>query len=402
VRRRLRPTVRLRLAALYTAAFLVGGAGLLTASYALVRHSLPESSAVARQAVVHRLGTAASDRDDRDRDRIIEQTRLELRSTTLDHLRDGYMLALALSTLVSATLGWLLAGRALRPLSKITATARRVSEENLHERIALAGPDDELKELADTFDTMLGRLDAAFESQRSFAANASHELRTPLAIIRTEVDVALQSRRLTVEKLSAMAQVVRSASERSERLLEALLTLARSDRGDLRREPVDLAAAARSALDHVASELVALDLRVEADLEPAASIGDRALLEQLVANLVENAARHNVQGGWISITTGYADHTATLVVANGGPGITPSDAERLTVPFQRLGDERTRRTSGSGLGLSIVDSVARAHGGLLRLTAPGEGLIATVELPGAPLSPRAGSVRAATSRPRRS
>ena len=381
MRRRLRPTVRLRLAALYTAAFLVGGAGLLTASYARVRHSLPESSAAARQAVVRELGAAASDSDDAARDRIIEQTRLEVRATTLDHLRDGYILALALSTLVSATLGWLLAGRALRPLSDITATARRVSQENLHERIALAGPEDELKELADTFDTMLGRLDAAFESQRSFVANASHELRTPLSIIRTEVDVALQSSVVTVEKLTAMAAVVRSASERSERLIEALLTLARSDRGDLHVEPVDLAAAARSALDDVAGDIVARDLRVEADLAPAVAVGDRALLERLVSNLVQNAARHNVDGGWISITTDAADRAATLVVANSGATVTASDAARLTTPFQRLGDERARRAPGSGLGLSIVDSVTRAHGGRLRLTAPGEGLIATVDLP---------------------
>ena len=381
MKRRLRPTVRLRLAALYTAAFLVGGAGLLTASYALVRHSLPESSAVARAAVVRELGAAASDSDDAARDRIIEQTRLEVRATTLDHLRDGYILALALSTLVSATLGWLLAGRALRPLSDITATARRVSQENLHERIALAGPEDELKELADTFDTMLGRLDAAFESQRSFVANASHELRTPLSIIRTEVDVALQSSVVTVEKLTAMAAVVRSASERSERLIEALLTLARSDRGDLHVEPVDLAAAARSALDDVAGDIVARDLRVEADLAPAVAAGDRALLERLVSNLVQNAARHNVDGGWISITTDAADRAATLVVANSGVAVTASEAERLTTPFQRLGDARARRAPGSGLGLSIVDSVTRAHGGRLRLTAPGEGLIATVDLP---------------------
>jgi signal transduction histidine kinase len=389
VNRRLRPTVRLRLAALFAAAFLVGGAGLLTASYALVRHSLPESSAVARQAVVRELGAAASDRDDRDRDRIIEQTRLELRATTLDHLRHGYVLALALSTLVSATLGWLLAGRALRPLSDITATARRVSQENLHERIALAGPEDELKELADTFDTMLGRLDAAFESQRSFVANASHELRTPLSIIRTEVDVALQSRDVTVEKLREMATVVRSASERSERLIEALLTLARSDRGDLRREPVDLVAATRSALDDAAGDIVARDLRVEADLAPAIAVGDRELLERLVSNLVENAAKHNVPGGWISITSEAGDSVATLVVANGGAAVTPSDAAQLTTPFRRLGDERAARTPGSGLGLSIVDSVARAHGGRLRLNAPGEGLIATVDLPRGPL--RSGS-----------
>jgi signal transduction histidine kinase len=394
MRRRLRPTVRLRLAALYTAAFLMGGAGLLTASYALVRHSLPENSAAARQAVVDKLGAGASDPDDRARDRIIEETRLEVRATTLDHLRDGYVLALALSTLVSATLGWLLAGRALSPLHDIIATARRVSEENLHERIALAGPEDELKELADTFDTMLGRLDAAFESQRSFVANASHELRTPLAIIRTEIDVALQSRRLTIDKLTAMAEIVRSASERSERLLEALLTLARSDRGDLHREPVDLATAARSALDDVASELVALDLRVEAELKPATAIGDRALLERLVSNLVENAARHNVHGGWISITTDTGEGAATLVVANGGAAITPADAARLATPFRRLGDERTRRTPGSGLGLSIVDSVARAHGGRLQLIAPGEGLIATVDLPRTP--PRSGARPAAS------
>jgi signal transduction histidine kinase len=374
----------LRLAALYTAAFVVAGAGLLTASYVLVRHSLPASSAAARQAVVRELGSAASDRDDRARDRIIEQTRLELRATTLDQLQDGYVLALAVSTLLAASLGWLLAGRALRPLSEITATARRVSEENLHERISLSGPEDELKELADTFDTMLVRLDAAFESQRSFVANASHELRTPLAIIRTEVDVALQTREVTVEKLTAMAGVVRSASERSERLIEALLTLARSDRGELYREPVDLAAVARSALDDVAGEMVSRDLRVEADLSSASAVGDRALLERLVSNLVENAVRHNVPGGWISIRTEIRAGDATIVVANGGAAITPSDAARLTTPFRRLGDERTRRPPGSGLGLSLVDSVARAHGGRLELTAPGEGLIATVELPRGP------------------
>jgi signal transduction histidine kinase len=379
--RRPRPTVRLRLAALYGVAFLVGGALLLSASYVLVRRSLPASSDAARAAVVRRLGGAASDRDDRARDRIIEQTRLELRASTLDHLQDGYVAALAISTLLSATLGWFLAGRALRPLSDITATARRVSQESLHERIALTGPEDELKELADTFDTMLARLDAAFESQRSFVANASHELRTPLAIIRTEVDVALQGGGASVETLTAMANVVRSASVRSERLIEALLTLARSDRGELYREPVDLAAAARSALDDVAGEAVAGDLRVEADLAPALAMGDRALLERLASNLIENAVRHNVAGGWISITTAVEDGRVAIVVANGGAAIAPQAAARLTTPFRRLGDARTGGSAGSGLGLSIVDSIARAHDGELRVVAPGEGLIATVELP---------------------
>jgi signal transduction histidine kinase len=376
---RLRPTVRLRLAALYTVAFLVGGALLLSASYLLVRHSLLSDSAQARQAVIKRLGSAASDRDDRARDAIIEDTRQELRAATLDRLEHGYILALAASAALSAGLGWLLAGRALRPLSDITATARRVSQENLHERIALSGPDDELKELADTFDTMLARLDAAFASQHSFVANASHELRTPLSIIRTEVDVALQNGTPTAERLVAMAEVVRTASLRSERLIEALLTLARSDRGDLERTRVDLAALCRAALDEVAAAVVARHLRLEADLAAAPTTGDRALLERLVANLVHNAVRHNVDGGWISITTEARNGHATVVVANGGPAIAPADAPGLMVPFRRLGSERTRGAGGSGLGLSIVDSVVRAHGGALRVVGPGEGLVVTVE-----------------------
>jgi signal transduction histidine kinase len=379
-----RPSVRLRLAALYTVAFLIGGALLLSSSYALVRHSLVSDTRQAREAVIRRLGVAASDSDDRSRDAIIEQTRQELRAETLDHLKHGYIMALAASAALSAALGWLLAGRALRPLSEITATARRVSQENLHERIALSGPDDELKELADTFDGMLARLDDAFASQRSFVANASHELRTPLSIIRTEVDVALQSGTPTAARLAAMAAVVRAASQRSERLIEALLTLARSDRGDLERTHVDVGALCRAALDEVADDLVTRDLRVEADLAPASTTGDRALLERLVANVVHNAVRHNVEGGWISITTDARDGHAAIVVANGGPPIAPDDVLDLTTPFRRLGNERTRGSGGSGLGLSIVDSVARAHGGALRLVAPGEGLIVTVELPADP------------------
>jgi signal transduction histidine kinase len=382
--RRPRPTVRLRLAALYTVAFLIGGALLLSSSYALVRHSLVSDTRQAREAVIRRLGVAASDSDDRSRDAIIEQTRQELRAETLDHLKHGYVMALAASAALSAALGWLLAGRALRPLTEITATARRVSQENLHERIALSGPEDELKELADTFDGMLARLDDAFASQRSFVANASHELRTPLSIIRTEVDVALQNGMPTAARLAAMAAVVRAASQRSERLIEALLTLARSDRGDLERTRVDVGALCRAALDEVAGDLVTRDLRVEADLAAAATTGDRALLERLVANVVHNAVRHNVDGGWISITTDARDGQVAIVVANGGPAIAPDDALGLTTPFRRLGDARTRGSGGSGLGLSIVDSVARAHGGELRLVAPGEGLIVTVELPAGP------------------
>jgi signal transduction histidine kinase len=380
-RRWLRPTVRLRLAALYTVVFLLGGAVLLGSSYVLVRQSLESNSAAARKAVVHKLGVDPSDRDDRGRDRIIDQTRRELSARTLDRLQDRYVLALAVAAVLSAGLGWLLAGRALRPLSEITATARRVSQENLHERIALTGPEDELKELADTFDTMLARLDTAFESQRSFVANASHELRTPLSIIRTQVDVALQGRDVTVDKLVAMAEVVRTATQRSERLIDALLTLARSDRGDLHRTDVDLAAVSRAALDEAAGDAAARELRVEADLEPAHAVGDRALLERLVANLVQNAVRHNVHGGWLSVSTDARDGRVSVVVANGGAPIAPGDVASLTTPFRRLRGERTAGAGGSGLGLSIVDSVSRAHGGELRIVAPGEGLVVSVELP---------------------
>ncbi|MCW3001136.1 MAG: hypothetical protein JWQ20_434 [Conexibacter sp.] len=381
--RLVRPTVRLRLAALYSVAFLIGGGLLLGFSYLVVRDSLLSNGPAARQAVIHRLGpAAAADRDDRARDRIIDQTRRELRLAALDRLQDAYILALAVAAVLSATLGWLLAGRALRPLSEITATARRVSQENLHERIALTGPDDELKELADTFDTMLARLDAAFESQRSFIASASHELRTPLSIIRTEVDVALQSRDVGQEKLLAMAEVVRRASQRSERLLDALLTLARSDRGDLHRAPIDLAELARTALAEVADEALKRDLRVDAELATAPTVGDGALLERLVANLVQNAVRHNLPGGWVAVSTEAHDGRAVVVVANGGPAIEPAELNSLTTPFRRRGVQRTGGASGSGLGLSIVDSVARAHDGNLRLAAPGEGLIATVDLPG--------------------
>jgi signal transduction histidine kinase len=383
VSRLVRPTVRLRLAALYSVAFLIGGGLLLGFSYLLVRDSLLSNGPAARQAVIHRLGpAAAADRDDRARDRIIDQTRRELRIAALDRLQDAYFLALAVAAVLSATLGWLLAGRALRPLSEITATARRVSQENLHERIALTGPDDELKELADTFDTMLARLDAAFESQRSFIASASHELRTPLSIIRTEVDVTLQSRDVSREKLVAMAEVVRRASQRSERMIDALLTLARSDRGDLHRAPVDLAELARTALAELQAEAADRDLRVEADLAPAATVGDGALLERLVANLVQNAIRHNVRGGWLAVSTEAHDGRAVVVVANGGATIEPAELANLTMPFRRRGVQRTGGSVGSGLGLSIVDSVARAHDGELRLATPGEGLIATVELPG--------------------
>jgi signal transduction histidine kinase len=370
-----RPTVRLRLAALYAAAFFISGVVLLVSSYLLVRHNLLDRAS----EPAHRLPGGHFGRDS---DAIFDEARREVRAAALRQLVDRYILVLALTTLLSALLGWLMAGRALRPLKRITATARRVSEENLHERIALEGPQDELRELADTFDTMLTRLDAAFASQRSFIANASHELRTPLAVIRAEVDVALASRDLTKEKLVEMARVVRVATERSEQLIEGLLTLARSDRGDLSREAVELRSVAALAMKEESEEIERRGLRVESTLGPAVAAGDRALVERLVANLIQNGVRYSDAGGLLSVSTFTDNGHAVLRVANGGPAITQEEALTLATPFRRLRRERTGSSAGSGLGLSIVQSVVEAHGGTMEIVAPGKGLVVIVRMPG--------------------
>ncbi len=292
------------------------------------------------------------------------------------------LLVLGLMALLSLGLGWVVAGRVLRPLQRITATAKRLSERTLHQRIGLDGPNDELKELADTFDRMLARLDAAFDSQRRFTANASHELRTPLAISRTEVDVALADPHASAAELRAMAERVRDATERSERLIEGLLTLARSEREPRLREPADLADAAAGALQHARRGDHAAGLRVAAGLRPAPAEGDPALLERMVANLVENAVRHNQPGGWVDIATGTRDGRAFVRVANGGRAIPADQVESLFEPFRRLDGRLASPARGAGLGLSIVRSVARAHGGDARARALAEGgLEVTVRLP---------------------
>jgi signal transduction histidine kinase len=296
---------------------------------------------------------------------------------------------LGLMALLSLGLGWVVAGRVLRPLQRITATAKRLSERTLHQRIALQGPDDELKELADTFDGMLGRLDAAFDAQRRFAANASHELRTPLAISRTEVDVALADPDTPPAELRAMAERVRDATQRSERLIEGLLTLARSEQAPRLWEPADLADAAAQALEHTRrqdQDQAGQDggLRLVTRLRPAPVQGDPALLERMVANLVENAVRHNQPDGWLDVATGTSDGRAFVQVANGGQEIPADQVESLFEPFRHLHGRVASPSGvrGAGLGLSIVRSVARAHGGDAHAMAlPGGGLQVTVRLP---------------------
>jgi signal transduction histidine kinase len=272
----------------------------------------------------------------------------------------------------------------------MTATARKLSEENLHERIALDGPDDELKELADTFDAMLGRLEAAFESQKRFVANASHELRTPLSIMRTEVDVALANPDASPGELRRMGEVVRRATERSDALIDGLLVLARSDRGPAERAPVDLAQLAEEALTQSAAEAAAAGVQTAGTFDPAPTAGDAALLGRLAGNLIENAIRHNdPAGGTLEVVTGPAPEAGPssaagevrLAVENSGPVIAAAEIDGLFEPFRRSGADRVAGR-GAGLGLSIVRSVAAAHGGRVAARPrPGGGLVVEVFLP---------------------
>ncbi len=264
-------------------------------------------------------------------------------------------------TVASGGLGWYISGRLLRPVREITETARRASEQHLGERLALTGPRDELKELADTFDDMLERLDAAFATQRRFVANASHELRTPLTVMRTAIDVTLAKPSPTARQLTDMAVRVRRSIDKAESMIEALLTIAVSDQGKLSTEFTDLATWAEDAIDAAAPEIERLNLRVEAKLDPAETTGDPQLLERMIANLVGNAVRHNEPGGWIRLRTGSSDaDVAYLEIANSGPFIPDDAVSSLFEPFRRM-EARTGVRDGVGLGLSIARSVATAH-----------------------------------------
>ncbi|HEY3923683.1 MAG TPA: ATP-binding protein, partial [Acidothermaceae bacterium] len=274
------------------------------------------------------------------------------------------VIGLVAGTIVAGVLGWLIAGRILRPLHKVTTAAQHASQEHLDERIDLDGPNDELKELADTFDDMLNRLDLAFVSQRRFVANASHELRTPLTAMRTLIDVAMAKPSRTPEALETLVGRVREAVDQSEAIIDGLLTLARSDRGLTNRELVDLEAAALDAIDQTSAAARESDITVDANLSEAPFAGDRVLIERLVANLVDNAIRYNFEGGSIQIETGVDNSESYLSVTNSGPLVPESKLASLFEPFTRLG-QRVTNDEGVGLGLSIVASVVAAHGGRL-------------------------------------
>jgi signal transduction histidine kinase len=402
-----RRTVRLKLTLLYGGLFLVCGVALLAVTYFLVEQHLPttlttknlaggqttvagnQSSAVcyttnqvqgsqglggaaagaipAANGCSVLLGAARSD---------------ELRQLVID---SG--IALAIMAAASMGLGWVVAGRVLQPLRTITTAARRISASNLYQRLALDGPDDELTELGKTFNGLLARLERSFTAQRQFVANASHELRTPLARQRTLVEVALRDPDPTVASLQQTMKRVLATGEEQERLIEALLTLARSQRGLDRREPLDLTAVTEAAVAATEAEAAERGVRVNASLGSAPSVGDQRLAERLAANLVENAVRHNVPGGWVEVTTGTRSGRSVLSVSNTGPVIAPDQVERLFQPFGRLEATRLGR-DGLGLGLSIVTAIAAAHDADLRARPlAGGGLEVEVHFPPAPDSP---------------
>jgi signal transduction histidine kinase len=291
-------------------------------------------------------------------------------------------IALGIMTGVSVGLGWLVAGRMLRKLRTITTAARSISAGNLHARLSLPGPDDELRELGDTFDGLLARLESAFDAERQFVANASHELRTPLARQRTLLEVALADPAPSVTGLRTVCARALIAGEQQERLIEALLALARSQRGLNRREPVDLAAMTEKVLLARRGEADERGLTVTATFASAPLLGDLRLAERLAVNLIDNAMRHNVANGTVQVSTGTEGRCALLSVVNSGQVIRPEDVPRLLRPFQRLGTDRTGTPDGLGLGLSIVGAITEAHGGSLRVDVrPGGGLTVRAAFP---------------------
>ena len=384
-----RPTVRVRLTLLYTGLFAAGGAALVVITYLLVA-ALPTadsssirlpSGGVDRSSVqvpdrqsfepicAQALGSKSVDPNLRDKCVVAYQVwgARSQHDATVSHLVQYSLITLAVVVALAALAGWIVAGRALRPVHQITAAARSASEHNLSARVALTGPRDELRELADTFDTMLGRLQTAFDSQERFIANASHELRTPLSVMRATVDVVLAKPAPTQAELRDMAQDVRDAVDHAEGLVEALLTLARNERGLTVREETDLATVAEDVLDSVEPR----DRRPHVSLEPAVTSGDPVLLERLVANLVENAVRYNVPGGDVWVTTSTAAGRPTVVVENTGPTIPAEAIDGLFQPFHRLSDRTS--SDGFGLGLAIVASIAAIHHGTVTVRARPEG-----------------------------
>ncbi|MFF4907252.1 sensor histidine kinase [Streptomyces sp. NPDC001260] len=384
----LRPTIRIRLTLLYGGMFLIAGILLLSIIYLLAAQALHEGSGQSFSVtgtdfnITSPTCPALNSAPLSQLDSIIKQCDAVQRQHALDDLLSRSLLALLGLAVIAFAFGYAMAGRVLSPLGRITRTARAVAGSDLSRRIELDGPDDELKELADTFDDMLERLQRAFTAQQRFVGNASHELRTPLAINRTLLEVHLSDPQAPVE-LQQLGKTLLATNERSEQLVEGLLLLARSDNQIVERKPVDLAEVAAQAVDQVHAEAEAKGVVIRGDQKPAVVQGNGVLLERIALNLVQNAVRYNVpEDGWVEVTTEVQHGQAVLVVSNTGPVVPAYEIDNLFEPFRRLRTERTGSDKGVGLGLSIARSVARAHGGHISARPrEGGGLVMRVALP---------------------
>jgi signal transduction histidine kinase len=373
-----RRTARLRLTVLYSGAFLACGAGVLALTYLLYRPT-------AHVVVHHAGGLVFPPQGLRVPVAAVQQAILQAARGQIAADRQQLLLvsavALAVTAVAAAAIGWIIAGRVLRPLSAITAAARRISASSLHERLSLHGPDDELKELADTLDGLFARLEASFDAQRRFAANASHELRTPLTRERALLQVTRADPAATTSTWQAVSRELLASNAEQERLIESLLTLASSESGPGDHEPADLGAITSAVLAAARPAISRLGLHVQSAIQPAGLDGDPLLLQQLAANLIDNAIRHNLPGGDIQITTRTSQAGAILSVTSSGQVIPPAEIDRLFQPFQRLGPRSARR-DGHGLGLSIVRAIAIAHAATITAQPrPGGGLAIDVTFP---------------------
>jgi signal transduction histidine kinase len=412
-------TVRWRLTLLYGGLFLVSGAALLAITYTFVDHATITNAPFRFTAVpgggaagarggpprpsesrtnffaapsgtvqapkdrslpppVEKLLKTASGR------RVILSVGSVQRISDLHQLVIESSIALAIMAIISGALGWVVAGRALAPLRTMTAATQQMSEANLHERLAMQGPPDELRQLGDTIDGLLGRLEGAFDAQRRFVANASHELRTPLTTVRALLEMILSDPEATVGTFRTTCTQVLEESTQQEQLIDALLALAHGQRGIDTREPIELAVLVRHVLDMHDAGAIARGVRIDASLEPASISGDRRLIERLVSNLVDNAIRHNDAGGRAEVTVRSRAGEVEVVVSNAGPVVPAGEVDRLLQPFQRLGSDRVGQRDGLGLGLSIVAAIADAHDATLEVV-PGQdgGLEVSVRLAGA-------------------
>lgn len=374
----LRGSLRLRLTVAFSLIFLVAGLTVLAGSTILVGNSMSYTLDIVYGEKYQKYSQSGVPSEaDFNADLVTQNIIRDSMRGNL--LTKGGLTVLAVWIIATAA-SWFLAGRLLKPLNMITATAQQIAGRSLHRRIALDMPPGEVKSLADSFDSMLDRLDESFAGQGRFIANAAHELKTPLTVNRTLVEVAM-NRPGSPPEIEQLGVNLLAVNQRHERLIDALLILARAEETITSRAPVGLADLAASVIETTRTLAEEHGVRVEAALAPALAVGDPILLEQLIRNLVDNAIRYNVPGGWVRVSTAANRQHAEITVSNTGAIVSPYEIPALFEPFRRLTD-RVGSARGSGLGLSIVRAVAQAHrGGAAAAPRPGGGLVVHVVLP---------------------